>query len=204
MMDTLKMDIDALLGERWFPKETSFEEDITEYWCWHFGLALLQGTQSQPSQSKGLFSFSPAKTYRTIAVLPMRRGIPVFGCEGFSLSVLAGRGRAVQRTRGDQRGYRDGQNHCDAAGKAAEHFHHQKIQIDERDVRQRIHIVNQQDVQTAAGKSQNEGIGHGAHNVLAYVHSRTPQLLLGQSDILLFKQQKKHRACHQRKGQKGQ
>ena len=32
MMDTLKMDIDALLGERWFPKETSFEEDITEYW----------------------------------------------------------------------------------------------------------------------------------------------------------------------------
>ena len=23
MMDTLKMDIDALLGERWFPKETS-------------------------------------------------------------------------------------------------------------------------------------------------------------------------------------
>ena len=28
MMDTLKMDIDALLGERWFPKETSFEEDI--------------------------------------------------------------------------------------------------------------------------------------------------------------------------------
>ena len=26
------MDIDALLGERWFPKETSFEEDITEYW----------------------------------------------------------------------------------------------------------------------------------------------------------------------------
>ena len=31
-MDTLKMDIDALLGERWFPKETSFEEDITEYW----------------------------------------------------------------------------------------------------------------------------------------------------------------------------
>ena len=30
MMDTLKMDIDALLGERWFPKETSCEEDITE------------------------------------------------------------------------------------------------------------------------------------------------------------------------------
>ena len=25
-------DIDAIPGERWFPKESSFEDDITEYW----------------------------------------------------------------------------------------------------------------------------------------------------------------------------
>ena len=46
MMDTLKMDIDALLGERWFPKETSFEEDITEYWGeWAFALRLKRCVQ---------------------------------------------------------------------------------------------------------------------------------------------------------------
>ena len=27
-----KFDIDAIPGERWFPKETTFTEDIKEYW----------------------------------------------------------------------------------------------------------------------------------------------------------------------------
>ena len=33
MDDTKKIiDIDAIPGERWFPKESYFEDDITEYW----------------------------------------------------------------------------------------------------------------------------------------------------------------------------
>ena len=31
-MDNKKLDIDAIPGERWFPKESTFEEDMTEYW----------------------------------------------------------------------------------------------------------------------------------------------------------------------------
>ena len=31
-MSQLKHDIDAIPGERWFPKETAFEEDMNEYW----------------------------------------------------------------------------------------------------------------------------------------------------------------------------
>lgn len=31
-MTNKKIDIDAIPGERWFPKETTFENDITEYW----------------------------------------------------------------------------------------------------------------------------------------------------------------------------
>lgn len=31
-LDTKKFDIDAIPGERWFPKESSFEEDIQLYW----------------------------------------------------------------------------------------------------------------------------------------------------------------------------
>lgn len=27
-----KVDIDAIPGERWFPKETNFEDDMPEYW----------------------------------------------------------------------------------------------------------------------------------------------------------------------------
>lgn len=27
-----KLDIDAIPGERWFPKETTFEEDMNQYW----------------------------------------------------------------------------------------------------------------------------------------------------------------------------
>lgn len=27
-----KFDIDAIPGERWFPKESQFEDDMTEYW----------------------------------------------------------------------------------------------------------------------------------------------------------------------------
>ena len=27
-----KFDIDAIPGERWFPKETTFEEDMNLYW----------------------------------------------------------------------------------------------------------------------------------------------------------------------------
>ena len=31
-MNKEKFDIDAIPGERWFPKESTFEEDMTEYW----------------------------------------------------------------------------------------------------------------------------------------------------------------------------
>lgn len=31
-MENNRIDIDAIPGERWFPKETTFEEDIKEYW----------------------------------------------------------------------------------------------------------------------------------------------------------------------------
>lgn len=31
-MSLKRMDIDAIPGERWFPKETTFEDDILEYW----------------------------------------------------------------------------------------------------------------------------------------------------------------------------
>ena len=31
-MQNYKLDIDAIPGERWFPKETSFTEDLNEYW----------------------------------------------------------------------------------------------------------------------------------------------------------------------------
>lgn len=31
-MTEIKFDIEAIPGERWFPKETGFEEDMTEYW----------------------------------------------------------------------------------------------------------------------------------------------------------------------------
>ena len=31
-MEKKYIDVDAVPGERWFPKETSFEEDINEYW----------------------------------------------------------------------------------------------------------------------------------------------------------------------------
>ena len=31
-METRYIDVDAVPGERWFPKETTFEEDINEYW----------------------------------------------------------------------------------------------------------------------------------------------------------------------------
>lgn len=31
-MEPFTYDIDALPGERWFPKETTFEQDMTEYW----------------------------------------------------------------------------------------------------------------------------------------------------------------------------
>ena len=30
-MEKKYIDVDAVPGERWFPKETSFEEDINEY-----------------------------------------------------------------------------------------------------------------------------------------------------------------------------
>lgn len=30
--DRKKIDIDAIAGERWFPKETTFENDLSEYW----------------------------------------------------------------------------------------------------------------------------------------------------------------------------
>ena len=30
--NTKSFDIDAIPGERWFPKETTFEEDMTTYW----------------------------------------------------------------------------------------------------------------------------------------------------------------------------
>ena len=31
-MEDKRIDIDAIPGERWFPKETNFEDDIKEYW----------------------------------------------------------------------------------------------------------------------------------------------------------------------------
>ena len=31
-MSQIKQDIDAIPGERWFPKETAFEDDMNEYW----------------------------------------------------------------------------------------------------------------------------------------------------------------------------
>lgn len=32
MASTFSNDIEAIPGERWFPKETSFEDDMSEYW----------------------------------------------------------------------------------------------------------------------------------------------------------------------------
>ena len=66
MMDTLKMDIDALLGERWFPKETSFEEDITEYWGeW--------GVCSEVETLRAVLMRRPGKEVEPIDVELMRR-----------------------------------------------------------------------------------------------------------------------------------
>jgi len=31
-MNTVKIDIDAIPGERWFPTETKFEDEINLYW----------------------------------------------------------------------------------------------------------------------------------------------------------------------------
>ena len=32
IMTDKRMDIEAIPGERWFPKESNFEEDLCEYW----------------------------------------------------------------------------------------------------------------------------------------------------------------------------
>ena len=56
-MEKKYIDVDAVPGERWFPKETSFEEDINEYWGdW--------GVSSEVDTLKAVLLNVPAKKLR--------------------------------------------------------------------------------------------------------------------------------------------
>ena len=78
----------------------------------------------------------------------------------------------MQGAGSDEGGDGDGKDDGDAARQALDQFHHQQIQVDEPVVGHGVHIVNQNNIEAAAGEGEDEGVGHGAHDILAHVHAR--------------------------------